>query len=65
MVKVLLHCMVTKVSKNGSVPCCDGSSTVNWMSGFWLLMCWSSDLLCSALMMTKVSSTNLNHREGG
>ena len=46
--KVLLGCMVTRVSKNGSVPCCDGSSIVNWMCGSWLLMFWSSDLLCSA-----------------
>ena len=27
-------------------------------------MCWSSGFLCSALVMTKVSSTNLSHREG-
>ena len=45
-------------------PCGDGSSTVNGMCGSWLLMCWSSDLLHSALVMTKVSSTNLSHREG-
>ena len=33
VVKVLLGCKVTMVSKNRSVPCCDGSSTVNWMCG--------------------------------
>ena len=65
MVKELLGCMVTRVSKNGSVPCGDGSSTANWMCGSWLLTCWSSDLLCSALVVTKMSSTNLSHREGG
>ena len=55
--------MVTRVSKKGSDPCCVGS-TVNWMWGSWLLMCWSRPWLCSALLMTKVSSTNLSHREG-
>ena len=64
VLNVLSGCMVTRVSKNGSDPCCVGS-TVNWMCGSWLLMCWSRFWLCSALLMTKVSSTNLSHREGG
>ena len=53
-----------RVSKKGSEPCCVGS-TVNWMCGSWLFICWRSSWLCSALLMTKVSSTNLSQREGG
>ena len=53
VVKLLLGCKVTSVSKKGSVPCCFGTSTVNWMCGSWLLMCCSSVLLCSALVVTK------------
>ena len=48
----------------GSEFCCVGS-TVNWICGSWLLMCCSRSWLCSALLITKVSSTNLSHREGG
>ena len=56
--------MVTKVSSSGNDPCCDGSSTVNCMCGSWLLMWCRSCWLCSALVMTKVSSTNLSHSLG-
>ena len=56
--------MVTSVSRKGSEPCCVGS-TVNWMLGSWLLMCLRRSWLCSAWLMTKVSSTNLSHTEGG
>ena len=34
------------------------------MSGSWLLIWWRSCWLCSALLMTKVSSTNLSQRLG-
>ena len=64
VLKVLSGCMVTSVSKKGSDPCCVGS-TVNWMCGSWFLMCCSKSWLCSALLITNVSSTNLSHREGG
>ena len=64
VLKVLYGCMVTSVSRKGKDPCCVGS-TVNWMCGFWLLMCCSRSWLCSALLMTNVSSTNLSQREGG
>ena len=64
VLKVLSGCMVTSVSKKGSDPCCVGS-TVNWMCGSWLLMCCSRSWLCSALLMTKVSSTNLSQRGVG
>ena len=63
--KVLSGSMVTRVSMNGSEPCCVGCSTVNWMWGFWLLIWCSNSWLCSALVMTKVSSTNLSHKDGG
>ena len=63
VLKVLSGCMVTSVSKKGSDPCCVGS-TVNWMYGSWLLICCSKSWLCSALLITNVSSTNLSHREG-
>ena len=60
----MLSCsIVTSVSRKGSEPCCVGS-TVNWMLGSWLLMCLRGSWLCSAQLMTKVSSTNLSHREG-
>ena len=64
VLKVLCGSMVTRVSKKGSESCCVGS-TVNWMCGSWLLICCSRSWLCSALLMTKVSSTNLSQREGG
>ena len=64
MLKVLSGCMVTSVSRKGIEPCCVGS-TVNWMWGSWLFMCWSRSWLCSALLMTNVLSTNLSQREGG
>ena len=64
VLKVVSGSMVTKVSKKQSEFCCVGS-TVNWMCGSWLLMCCSRSWLCSALLITKVSSTNLSHREGG
>ena len=64
VLNVLSCCMVTRVSRNGSEPCCV-DSTVNCMCGSWLLMCWRSAWLCSALLMTKVSWTNLSQREGG
>ena len=38
---------------------------MNWMCGSWLLMCCSKSWLCSALLMTNVSSKNLSQREGG
>ena len=63
VLNVLSGCMVTRVSRKGSDPCWVGS-TVNWMCGSWLLMCWSRSWLCSSLLMTKVSSTNLSHKEG-
>ena len=62
VLNVLSGSMVTRVSKNGSEPCV--GSTVNCMCGSWLLVWWSRSWLCSALLMTKVSSTNLSHREG-
>ena len=64
VLKVLSGCMVTSVSRKGSDPCCVGS-TVNWMCWSWLLMCCSRSWLCSALLLTKVSSTNLSQRDGG
>ena len=64
VLKVLSGCMVTSVSRKGNDPCCVGS-TVNWMCGSWLLMCCSRSWLCSALLMTNVSSTNLSQRVGG
>ena len=64
MFRVLSGCMVTKVSRNGSDPCWVGS-TVNCMWGSWVFMCWSRSWLSSAWLMTKVSSTNLSHMEGG
>ena len=63
MWKFWLGPKVIKVSRNGSDPCCD-ASTVNCMCGSWLLMRCRSCWLCSALMMTKVSSTNLSHSKG-
>ena len=65
MLNVLLDSMVTRVSRNGSVPCCVGSSTANRVCGSWLLICCSNGWLCSALVMTKVSSTDLSHKDGG
>ena len=56
--------MVTRVSRKGRDPCWVGS-TVNCICVSWLFMCWSRSWLCSALLMTKVSSTNLSHMEGG
>ena len=47
------------------MPCCVGTSTVHWMCGSWLLICCINDWLCSAMVMTKVSSTNLSHKDGG
>ena len=64
VLRVLSGWMVMRVSRKGSEPCCVGS-TVNWMCGSWLLICWRSSWLCSALLMTKVSSTNLSQREWG
>ena len=64
VLKVLSGWVVMRVSKKGSEPCCVGS-TVNWMCGSWLLICWRSSWLCSALLMTNVLSTNLSQREGG
>ena len=63
VLKVLSGSMVTRVSKKGSESCCIGS-TMNWLCGSWLLICCSRSWLCSALLMTKVSSTNLSQREG-
>ena len=63
VLNVLSGCIVTSVSKKGNDPCCVGS-TVNWMCGSWLLMCCSKSWLCSALMITNVSSTDLSQREG-
>ena len=62
--RVLSGCMVTKVSKNCSDPCWVGS-TVNCMWGSLVFMCWSRSWLSSAWLMTKVSSTNLSHMDGG
>ena len=59
MLKVLLGCMVTNVSKKGSDPCCV-DSTVNWMWGSWLLMCGSRSWLCSALLMTLFPNISSN-----
>ena len=60
---MLSGCIVTNVSKKGNDPSCVGS-TVNWMCGSWLLMCCSKSWLCSALLITNISSTNLSQREG-
>ena len=64
VLSVLSGWMVTKVSRNSNDPCWVGS-TVNCIFGSWLFMCCSRSWLCSALLMTKVSSTNLSHTEGG
>ena len=61
---MLSCCMVTSVSRKGKDPCCVGS-TVHWMWGSWLLMCWSRSWLCSAWLMTNVSSKNLSQRDRG
>ena len=49
----------TMVSKKGMEPSSLLSSTVNFMAGSTLLMCWRKSCLLTSLWMTKVSSTNL------
>ena len=56
----------TIVSKKGMEPSSLLSSTVNFMAGSTLLMCWRKSCLLTSLWMTKVSSTNLcQNLEGG
>ena len=60
--RVLLGPGVTLMSRNGRDPSSFGSSMVNCMCGSCALMWWSC-WLCSTFWMTKVSSTNLRHRQ--
>ena len=53
---------VTLMSRNGMEPSVPGSSTVNCMLGSCELMWYSSGVLCSALWITRVLSTNLSQR---
>ena len=55
----------TMVSKKGMVPSSLLVSTVNWMAGSTLLMCWRKSCLWISLWMTKVSSTYLWQNLGG
>ena len=55
----------TMVSKKGMEPSSLLSSTVNFMAGSTLLMCWRKSCLLTSLWMTKVSSTNLHQNLGG
>ena len=45
------------MSKKGIEPSCLASSTVNWMEGSTVLMCWKNSSLCNCCWTTKVSST--------
>ena len=54
----------TMVSKKGMEPSSLLSSTVNFMAGSTLLMCWRKPCLLTSLWMTKVSSTNLHQNLG-
>ena len=56
---------LTVVSKKGMDPSSLLSSTVNFMAGSTLLMCWRKPCLLTSLWMTKVSSTNLHQNLGG
>ena len=55
----------TMVSKKGMEPSTLLSSTVNFMAGSPLLMCWRKSCLFTSLWMTKMSSTNLHQDLGG
>ena len=59
---VLFSPGVTLVSRNWMEPSVPGCSTVNCMLGSREVVCWSGCVLCSALWMTRVSSTNLSQR---
>ena len=50
---------LTMVSKKGMDPSSLLSSTVNFIAGSTLLMCWRKPCLLTSLWITKVSSTNL------
>ena len=54
----------TIVSKKVMEPSSLLSSTVNFMAGSTLLMCWRKSCLLTSLWMTKVSSTNLHQNLG-
>ena len=56
---------LTMLSKKGKDPSSLLSSTVNFMAGSRLLMCWRKPYLLTSLWMTKVSSTNLCQNLGG
>ena len=55
----------TIVFKKGMEPSSLLSSTVNFMAGSTLLMCWRRSCLLTSLWMTKVSSTDLHQNLGG
>ena len=55
----------TMVSKKGMEPSSLLSSTVNFMAGSTLLMCWRKPCLLTSLWMTKVPSTYLHQNLGG
>ena len=55
----------TIVSEKGMEPSSLLSSTVNFMAGSTLLMCWRKSCLLTSLWMTKLSSTNLCQNLGG
>ena len=56
---------MTSVSKKDMEPSALVFSAVNWMPSSKELMCCRNLSLCTALMTTKASSTNLIHRLGG
>ena len=62
--KVLLGLGETRMSRTDKVPSWLGSSVVKCMCGSCELMCCSDCWLCFACWMTKVSSTNLSHKQG-
>ena len=55
----------TMVSKKGMEPSSLLSSTVNFMAGSTLLMCWRKPCLLTSLLMTKMSSSYLCQNLGG
>ena len=55
----------TMVSKKGMEPFSLLSSTVNFMAGSTLFMCWRKPCLLISLWITKVSSTYLHQNLGG
>ena len=56
---------VTRVSRKGIAPFTWFPSTVNLIAGSILLIWSRNPCLCACCWMTQVSSTNLNHAQGG